>query len=37
VGAPGGDRHGFEATGERAPDEDDTGAALAELVFRKPL
>jgi ribosomal protein S18 acetylase RimI-like enzyme len=30
-------RHGFEATGERATDEDPTGAAVAELVFRKPL
>jgi ribosomal protein S18 acetylase RimI-like enzyme len=30
-------RHGFESTGERVPDEDHTGAAVAELVFRKPL
>jgi len=30
-------RHGFEATGERTTDEDHTGAAVAELVFRKPL
>ncbi len=30
-------RHGFEATGERVPDEDHTGAVVAELVFRKPL
>jgi ribosomal protein S18 acetylase RimI-like enzyme len=30
-------RHGFEATGERATDEDETGAAVAELVFRKPV
>jgi ribosomal protein S18 acetylase RimI-like enzyme len=30
-------RHGFEATGERTPDEDHTGAAVTELVFRKRL
>jgi ribosomal protein S18 acetylase RimI-like enzyme len=30
-------RHGFEPTGERVPDEDHTGAAVAELVFRKLL
>jgi ribosomal protein S18 acetylase RimI-like enzyme len=30
-------RHGFEATGERVTDDDDTGAAAVELVFRKPL
>jgi len=30
-------RHGFEPTGERATDKDHTGAAVVELVFRKPL
>jgi hypothetical protein len=30
-------RRGFEATGEREPDEDHTGAAVEELVFRRPL
>jgi ribosomal protein S18 acetylase RimI-like enzyme len=30
-------RRGFQATGERVPDEDHTGAAVEELVFRRPL
>jgi len=30
-------RWGFEATGERVQDEDQAGAAVEELVFRRPL
>ena len=30
-------RRGFEATGERVPDKDHTGAAVEEQVFRRPL
>jgi ribosomal protein S18 acetylase RimI-like enzyme len=30
-------RRGFEATGERVPDEDHTGTAVEELVFRRKL
>jgi len=30
-------RRGFVATGERVPDEDHSGAAVEELLFRRPL
>jgi ribosomal protein S18 acetylase RimI-like enzyme len=30
-------RRGFEHTGDRVPDEDDTGAAAEEIVLRRPL
>jgi ribosomal protein S18 acetylase RimI-like enzyme len=30
-------RRGFEPTGDRVPDEDHTGAAAEEMVFRRPL